>query len=338
LGAILNQAAAEALDHPKNARMANAPVNFPAIWDAPQHERVQWNGAVENEGLGALGRNVGQVIGVFGLVNAEDKSFAGYDSSVNVDSLERAEELITTLWSPKWPDEFGLDASAADEGRQVYKAHCVKCHALMARDDPNRDPEDKLVSIDGQFDGSAPLNTDRQTAHNWSRRRAEIAVLAGRYRSFPLGERFGDNPADSVPARDILSHLVFNVLARSFVPWRDELTLEETEQPFLLSAVAEADELLRYKCRPLNGVWSTAPYLHNGSVPNIAELLKPASERMKTFRVGTAEYDPATLGFKNAGDFEFDTQVKGNSNSGHEYGTALSAEKKNALIEFIKTL
>jgi hypothetical protein len=282
---------------------------------------------------------VGQVVGVFGLVDAHDKSFAGYDSSVNVDSLERAEELITTLWSPKWPEEFGGDASVTDLGKQVYNQSCAKCHSLMRRDDPNRDPEDKLVSIDGPSGGLAALNTDRQTAFNWSRRRAEIALLAGRYRSFPLGDRFGDNPTDSVPARDILSHVVFNVLARSFVPWRDDLTLDDVEQPqFLLSPAADADELLRYKCRPLNGVWSTAPYLHNGSVLNMVELLKPAGERLQTFHVGTTDYDPATLGFKDAGEFVFDTQAKGNSNSGHEYGTGLSPEKKTALIEYLKTL
>lgn len=90
LGAILNQACAEHLDEPNNARAADAPVNYPAIWDAPQHVHVQWNGSVDNTGrFGPLGRNAGQVVGVFGLVETEDTSFGGYDSSINFDALER---------------------------------------------------------------------------------------------------------------------------------------------------------------------------------------------------------------------------------------------------------
>jgi mono/diheme cytochrome c family protein len=339
LGAILNQATAEALDLPKNARTANAPVNFPAIWDAPQHTRVQWNGSVENEGFGALGRNVGQVVGVFGLLNVKSPGIGGYDSSVNVDALEEAEELVTKLWSPKWPAEFGANETLVETGRVVYQNSCVDCHAIMDRDDPARQPNDQLTPIDDPVDSYPALGTDRQTASNWSRRRAEIGVLAGRYRSFPLGDRFGDNPTDSVPARDILAHVVFNVITRQFVPWNDELTLDDVQhEQFLLGAGVSSDELLRYKSRPLNGVWSTAPYLHNGSVISIVDLLKPANERAVTFHVGSTDYEPATLGYKDAGPFVFNTQIKGNSNAGHEYGVALSPGEKQALIEFLKTL
>ena len=337
LGAILNQATAEALDYPKNARTADAPVNYPAIWDAPQHTHVQWNGSVENEGFGALGRNVGQVVGVFGLVNARDKALGGYDSSINRKALETAEELITKLWSPRWPEEFGLNEELVAQGSDVYESSCISCHALMTRDDPNRKPNDRLISISDSIQGDPALETDVMTARNWSIRRAKIGVLAGRYRSFPLGDRFGDDPTDSVYARDILSHMVINVLARTFVPWRDELTLETADQEFLLSP-ASADDLLRYKCRPLNGVWSTSPYLHNGSVINMTELLKLPADRATTFHVGTTEYDPDNLGFKDAGSFEFDTNIDGNRNTGHAYGTDLSDDDKQALLEYLKTL
>lgn len=95
---------------------------------------------------------------------------------------------------------------------------------------------------------------------------------------------------------------------------------------------------MRYKARPLNGVWSTAPYLHNGSVQNMVELLTPPSERKATFRVGTSAFDPQTLGYEDAGPFEFDTRLSGNHNSGHAYGTNLSAEQKDRLLEYIKSL
>ena len=97
-----------------------------------------------------------------------------------------------------------------------------------------------------------------------------------------------------------------------------------------------------YRARPLNGFWATAPYLHNGSVPDLVELLKPAAERPATFYVGNWEFDPERLGFEWAspfpGAFAFDTSLPGNSNAGHDYGTDLSAEDQRALIEYLKTL
>ena len=57
--------------------------------------------------------------------------------------------------------------------------------------------------------------------------------------------------------------------------------------------------LLAYKARPLNGIWTGAPYLHNGSVPNLYELLLPAADRSKTFYLGSWEYDPVTVGYVN---------------------------------------
>ena len=102
-----------------------------------------------------------------------------------------------------------------------------------------------------------------------------------------------------------------------------------------------------YANMPLDGLWLRAPYLHNGSVPTIRDLLEPASMRPAIFYRGNDLYDPVRMGFvSNAADedgkrfFEFDTRVDGNANIGHEgnaYGTELSPEDKNALVEFLKT-
>jgi hypothetical protein len=108
--------------------------------------------------------------------------------------------------------------------------------------------------------------------------------------------------------------------------------------------------LLSYKARPLNGIWATPPYLHNGSVPNLYALLSPVAERPKKFYLGNREYDPADVGYridKFPGGFEFDTTIRGNSNSGHEFtdspnrvgviGRQLSPDERRALIEYLKT-
>ncbi|HEY2432868.1 MAG TPA: di-heme-cytochrome C peroxidase [Vicinamibacterales bacterium] len=111
-----------------------------------------------------------------------------------------------------------------------------------------------------------------------------------------------------------------------------------------------------YKPRPLAGVWATAPFLHNGSVPTVYDLLSPAAERPKTFRVGSREYDTVKLGLKppDSGYWVFDTALDGNHNTGHEFnvgyqeykegdppshgliGPLLTPDERLAIIEHLK--
>jgi len=99
-----------------------------------------------------------------------------------------------------------------------------------------------------------------------------------------------------------------------------------------------------YTALPLDGVWLNAPYLHNGSVPTLADLLEPVASRPKTFWRGYDVYDSARVGFVTQGPeaervgTSFDVALPGNSNAGHTYGTELSPEQKRALLEYLKTL
>jgi len=81
-----------------------------------------------------------------------------------------------------------------------------------------------------------------------------------------------------------------------------------------------------YRPRPLEGVWATAPYLHNGSVPTLYQLLLPADQRDAVFYLGRKEYDPKNLGLRTEkfkGAFRYDTHMVGNSNYGHEFNDGL---------------
>ena len=99
-----------------------------------------------------------------------------------------------------------------------------------------------------------------------------------------------------------------------------------------------------YVSVPLDGVWLRAPYLHNGSVPNLAALLETVEHRPTHFWRGYDVYDPARVGFITEGPAaqkagtSIDTSQPGNSNAGHTYGTSLPADSKRALIEYLKTL
>jgi hypothetical protein len=94
----------------------------------------------------------------------------------------------------------------------------------------------------------------------------------------------------------------------------------------------------------LDGIWLRAPYLHNGSVPTLRDLLKPAADRPKVFYRGYDVYDPMDVGFVTQGaeaqrvGTKYDVSERASSNQGHEYGTALSSKEKDALIEYLKTL
>jgi hypothetical protein len=88
----------------------------------------------------------------------------------------------------------------------------------------------------------------------------------------------------------------------------------------------------------MDGVWARSPYLHNGSVRTLQELLTPPAQRSKIFHRGSRDYDTTSMGYTDAGPYVFDTSTRGNSNTGHNYGTALTSDQKHDLLEYLKTL
>jgi hypothetical protein len=140
----------------------------------------------------------------------------------------------------------------------------------------------------------------------------------------------------------------------------DELFNPNASLPAKIAAVAEIRAFVRsslsglfkpppagraYESRVLQGIWATAPYLHNGSVPNLWELMKPANQRISTFKVGGRQFDPKNVGYAidqspfPTGTFVADPMnANGNGNGGHEFGTMLSEDDRWAIIEYLKTL
>jgi hypothetical protein len=107
---------------------------------------------------------------------------------------------------------------------------------------------------------------------------------------------------------------------------------------------AELQGAQGYVAKPLIGVWLLGPYLHNGSVPTLSDLLSPPERRPPVFYRGYDVIDFDKVGFVSTGPkaiakgFEFRTSDRGNGNGGHLYGTDLSDTDKRALIEYLKTL
>jgi len=113
----------------------------------------------------------------------------------------------------------------------------------------------------------------------------------------------------------------------------------------------DPERLKNYKSRPLHGIWATPPFLHNGSVRTVYQMISPRTERESWFWSGTKEYDPVDLGYRSLpvpGAVKFDTRVTGNDNTGHEFragcqsngviGPYLKPEERRQIIEYLKVM
>ena len=95
---------------------------------------------------------------------------------------------------------------------------------------------------------------------------------------------------------------------------------------------------------PLDAIWIRAPYLHNGSVSSLRDLLEQPERRTAVFYRGYDVFDPERVGFVSTGPEAeragtlYDTQIPGNANQGHIWGTSLAPSDKRALLEYLKTL
>lgn len=139
-GMIFNRVSSIDLRLPKNSAPPDAPVSYPVLWDAPYQPRVQWNGLLANTtSIDALGRNTGEVLGVFGKIQLKKPTSIThyyYDSTVRGRNLIAMENQLRTLRSPLWPSAIAgdVDLIKAEAGEQIYKEQCVSCHAVLPRD------------------------------------------------------------------------------------------------------------------------------------------------------------------------------------------------------------
>ena len=354
-GNIFNEVAVFSISAPANAKPANAPVSYPIVWDAPRLDILQWSGAAVNAGIGPYTRNIGQVIGVFGDLKIHEVEIAGsvklrYQHHIKVENLKRLEEILTTLWSPQWPEEIlgAINREKAARGQLIFDKTCLGCHRSIDRKDPNRKITATMVPVD-------TVGTDPTAAVNILSRTSASGILEGQP-LIPVTKYLPNlGLIDQFEPRAATAKLVGNAAIGVL---RDEVGLIELAEglPAYISAAkknalfADCDPEKegkrcyrppRYKARPLNGIWASAPFLHNGSVPNLWTMLTDPEQRVDSFHVGSWEMDPVNVGFvADAGPAtsEFDTSVPGNSNLGHPFGVTLSDNQKRDLIEYIKTL
>jgi hypothetical protein len=370
----------------ENIKVADAPARYPFLWNAAIQDKTQWPGFAENgDDVLALARNVGQVLGVFGVFEPKREGLLVNflnNSSVNFDGLSKLEELVKRIPPPKWPWSF--DEQLAIKGKEVFDRStaaggCNDCHGIKPGkrrlfnfstwatpvQNVGTDTREydilawtaKTGALRGAFIPAvtSPLK-ETDTAFNILRVSVLGSILehavAGGFvesartakRELPgrLIDRVGNLAAGLGDGKlRIPPHLrelrdVYNVPGS--IP--QEMRGAETQR-----AEAESSTKGAYESRVMQGIWAAAPYLHNGSVPTLADLLKPAAQRSASFKIGPA-YDREKIGLavdQPASNFILQTTDcsdlnSGNSRCGHEFGTTLSDDDKKALLEYLKTL
>jgi hypothetical protein len=281
------------------AHVPNAPVSYPHLFAFERNPWFHYDGNTTS----VLQRNLGQALGVGAIY--EPDTYSSTLRPIDSDKLERLAAKITV---PAWPaDLFGaLDSEKVAKGKVHFDKHCVSCHSLIK---PTETAPDSLSDL-------KDVGTDPQRA---------VSVAA-------------NLPSTNHPFYDDLK-VVLNKVTKKALD--DSNVPPDKQAEFNHGRPVEWRTTKKYAKRPLWGVWATAPYLHNGSVPTLYHLLLAAKDRPKTFPLGHRDFDPAKVGYLTDVDkprFTFDVSKVGNSNSGHEYGTALSETERFELIEFLKTL
>jgi len=293
---------------------ANIPVRPPFLWNSFKQDYTQWTTTSPNgNDFHALVRNAGQVIGVGGVFSpvANTSKPDGIDflavNSVNWEGIENLERIIKKMGPPKW--SWSFNPTLAAEGLILYNASCNSCHGIKPGEarPPSTEPT-----------WATPI-------YNVGTDPAYYTILA---RTAPTGLLSGALGSVTTTAA-ILTYVATGMVQQKY----PNSILSSGRNPTLTPGSFES--------RVLQGIWASAPYLHNGSVPTLEDLLKPANQRPANFQVGE-NFDTLKVGLSsvqpNRFGYMYNTNIVGNSNKGHEYGTQLTNKEKSALMEYLKIL
>jgi hypothetical protein len=281
----------------------NAPVTVPSMWEFEANRWVFWSGVTNS----MLERNIAQ-----GVALLSDFNWATNETTVSPRRLEAVSLLARKIEAPRWPEAlFGpIDRPLADRGALVFVAECAGCHA----------PEPPA----GAPPGTRELQY-RNAGTDPNYVAGQLAPVGGKSLFITLGSW--------------LSAVKEGAYARERVGPEERERFETGRLPVVWRDPQDNSIV----AKPLHGIWATAPYLHNGSVQSVRELLTPPAQRKRSFEVGSTDYDPRDLGFVDVAvkytGYEGTLQtvgLAGNAAAGHVHGTDLGAADKDALIEFLK--
>ncbi|MFM8733544.1 MAG: di-heme-cytochrome C peroxidase [Phycisphaerales bacterium] len=341
---IHNRALGGATALRENWMAALAPAKPPFLWNAPQSSWVQWTGVASDPLL----RNSTESMGVFVAMDlrSESPEKGLFESTVDVRGQVRIEEVLRRLAPPKWPEEVlgAIDREKAARGRLLFAENCAQCHSTyphrwsVPKVDGKRFIENAIVPE--AYVGTDPMQFQTPA---FGRKPEFLTGVLSPWLSPPFkGGALAPSTSMLVSARE-------QVVSRAAS--RAGLTAQElVDAHGYRFAWEKPPSQPSYKAGPRDGVWATPPFLHNGSVPSLYDLLLPAKDRPKQFMVGR-DFDPVKVGVDTtgaSGTFLLDTTKIGNSNAGHSVqngprgggtiGRLLADEERWALVEDLKSI
>ena len=328
------------------------PGRFPAVWGFKDYDWIEWT--IDTNTV--MERNFTETLGAGATVVLDPKRTGSlFDSSIPMTNMHALEWLAYYIDPPRWPEAaFGaIKPDLAAAGETIFRGSCAGCHeygndqrtpAGLIRLRGMR-PEEVGTDATAALQISCPVPDTgalsippRSYSADKSRLLKDCAgVKAGTAFEGASFARTVQAAVDGIKQKayeaagidDAQRRVMEDLDRRKTVTWRD--TLLDTKAPYG-----------PYAARPLYGIWAAAPFLHNGSVPTLYDLLLPPERRPKTFALGSRQYDPVKLGFAvemscSQQDCLVDTTRTGDGNGGHVWGTDLSESDRTALLEYLKT-
>ncbi|MFC0406885.1 di-heme-cytochrome C peroxidase [Roseomonas elaeocarpi] len=328
------------------------PGRFPAVWGFKDYDWVEWT--IDTNTV--MERNFTETLGAGASVVLDPgRTNSLFDSSIPMANMHALEWLAYYIDPPRWPEAaFGaIRPELAATGGAIFRRSCAGCHEYgsdqrtpaglirlrgMHPEEVGTDPVAALrISCPVPDTGALSIPPRSYSADESRLLRDCAGVTAGTAFQGASFARTVQAAVDGIKQKayaaagiDAAQRRVMEDLdRRETVVWRD--TLLDTKAPYG-----------PYAARPIYGIWAAAPFLHNGSVPTLYDLLLPPERRPKIFALGTRQYDPVRLGFvveTSCGqqDCLVDTTRTGDGNGGHLWGTDLSEPDRMALLEFLKT-
>lgn len=327
------------------------PGQAPMVWGFKDYDWVEWTVNTNT----VMERNFTETLGAGATVILDPARSSVFESSVPVRNLHDLEWLAYAIDPPRWPEQvFGpIKPDLAATGRALFASRCAGCHEYgadrrtagglirlrsLTLDAVGTDPAAAIrIACPVPDTGALAIPPRAYTAAEADRLRGCAGVAAGQPFTGNSFARTVQAAVDGIKRKAYATAGVTPAEQRKMedldrrgqVLWRDTV----------LEAAAPAGP---YAARPLHGIWAAAPYLHNGSVPTLYDLLLPPAQRPKSFALGPRLYDPVRLGFKvetqcERQDCLVDTSRPGDGNGGHLWGTDLTDAERMALLEYLKT-
>jgi hypothetical protein len=350
----------------RNIERNQGPVSFPPLWYTHDFDWVQSVAAIRQP----MGRNITEAWGVNMQVELNSKPDL-FLSTARLRDLYWMEALLSVLKAPPWPEEIlgKIDRAKFERGRYLYET-AVWNQALTPDQEQIPGNVDALISPPNpnrvRTGYCARCHSPVQGAEAWEGYGQPPRIQLPLYRQsvmdtdpYDAQEFAARNPymgpiADYLPAPQVnigvaLTGIIENIEKRWYQDRNVSQECQTIMNGFRLNAFRAP---LGYPARPMAGYWATGPFLHNGSVRTLYQLLSPVAEREKTFYQGTFEFDPIQVGYLNKridGAFRYDTTEPGNFNTGHEFNDApkgakgvigpyLTPADRWAIVEYMKVI